>query len=72
MQVETSKYACIPVGLLLLFTNGGKDSSNANRRQLKLGTKLTPSKYLSPHKMSATCWSRSICTEAVYYSAKVS
>ena len=46
----------------MLFTYGGKNSSIAKRRQLRLGAylaKLTPSKYPGPQKVSA-CWSNSI------------
>ena len=57
--METSTGPCILWGVLLLFTNWGEKISNEKRRQLKLGThlaKLTPSKYLGPHQVSA-CWS---------------
>ena len=50
MLVETSTGSRILCTLLLLFTNGGKKSSNAKRRQPKLGTyldKLTPSNTLA-------------------------
>ena len=48
-------------------TNREKHSSNAKRRQLKLGTnlaKLITSKYRGPHKVFA-CWSSNIFTAAV-------
>ena len=53
----------------MLNTNGGKNSFNANGRQLKLGTyqaKLTPSEYLGINKVTAS-WSSSIFTVVVSY-----
>ena len=57
MQVETSIGPCFLWELMLLFTDRGKNYSNAKRRQLKLCTylpKLTPSQYLGPYR---ACWS---------------
>ena len=53
---------------MLLHANGGKKFSYAKMRQLMYGTyltKLSPSKYLGYHKVSAF-WSISTFSAAVY------